>query len=52
MLGFSYQQVAISYSYDAGLSQLSNYHSGSHEVILGLRLKKKAQEVCPAGKFW
>lgn len=52
MVGVSYEQFALSYSYDAGLSELAGYHGGSHEVLLGLRLKKKAQVVCPENRFW
>ena len=51
MVGISYEQFTLSYSYDAGLSELAGYNGGSHEVLLGLRLKKKAQEVC-IDKFW
>lgn len=46
MVGFNYEQLALSYSYDTGASRLANYHSGSHEVLLGLRIKKKKQVVC------
>jgi len=52
MVGISYEQFMLGYSYDAGISELTNYHHGSHEVLLGLRLKKKAQAVCPPNKFW
>ncbi len=51
MVGISYEQLTLGYSYDAGLSSLASYHGGSHEVLLGLRLKKKAQVVC-TNKFW
>ena len=51
MVGVSYEQFTISYSYDANTSQLAGYNGGSHEILLGLRLKKKAQEVC-INKFW
>ncbi|WP_324670952.1 type IX secretion system membrane protein PorP/SprF [Hymenobacter sp. GOD-10R] len=52
MVGLSYEQFMLGYSYDAGTSELSGYHHGSHEVLLGLRLKKRAQAVCPPNKFW
>jgi len=52
MVGLSYEQFLLGYSYDAGTSELSGYHRGSHEVLLGLRLKKRAQVVCPPNKFW
>ena len=51
MVGVSYEQLTLGYSYDAGLSELAGYHGGSHEVLLGLRLKKKAQTVC-TNRFW
>lgn len=51
MVGLSYEQLTVGYSYDAGLSELNTYHGGSHEVIVGLRLKKKAQVVC-TNRFW
>ncbi|SFQ53126.1 PorP/SprF family type IX secretion system membrane protein [Hymenobacter arizonensis] len=51
MVGLSYEQYTLGYSYDAGLSQLAGYHAGSHEVLVGLRLKKKAQVVC-TNRFW
>jgi type IX secretion system PorP/SprF family membrane protein len=52
MLGVSYEQFLIGYSYDTGISGLNGYNSGSHEILLGLRLKKKAQVVCPDSRFW
>ncbi|SNR81167.1 PorP/SprF family type IX secretion system membrane protein [Hymenobacter mucosus] len=51
MVGLSYEQFTLGYSYDAGLSELAGYHGGSHEILLGLRLKKKAQVVC-TNRFW
>jgi type IX secretion system PorP/SprF family membrane protein len=51
LVGLSYEQFTLGYAYDAGTSELAGYHGGSHEVLLGLRLKKKAQEVC-INKFW
>ncbi|ALD22202.1 type IX secretion system membrane protein PorP/SprF [Hymenobacter sp. DG25A] len=51
IVGLSYEQFTLGYSYDAGLSELAGYHGGSHEVLLGLRLKKKTQVVC-ANRFW
>lgn len=51
MVGLSYEQYTLGYSYDAGLSELAGYHGGSHEVLVGLRIKKKAQVVC-TNRFW
>ena len=43
---------SLSYSYDAGISKLAGYHNGSHEVLLSLRVKKKARVVCTTDRFW
>ena len=51
MVGLSYEQLTLGYSYDAGVSELTGYHGGSHEILVGLRLKKKAQVVC-TNRFW
>ncbi|WP_375418242.1 type IX secretion system membrane protein PorP/SprF [uncultured Hymenobacter sp.] len=51
LVGLSYEQFTLGYSYDAGISELNGYHNGSHEVLVGLRIKKKAQVVC-TNKFW
>lgn len=51
MVGVSYEQYVLGYSYDAGLSELASYHGGSHEILLGLRLQKKAKVVC-TDRFW
>ncbi|SET39222.1 PorP/SprF family type IX secretion system membrane protein [Hymenobacter actinosclerus] len=51
MVGFNYEQLAVGYSYDTGISRLTGYHGGSHEILVGLRLKKKAQVVC-TNRFW
>jgi type IX secretion system PorP/SprF family membrane protein len=41
MFGFQANNLFISYSYDATTSELANYSSGSHEIVLGLRLGSK-----------
>jgi type IX secretion system PorP/SprF family membrane protein len=52
MAGINFSPVAsLSYSYDAITSDLAGYQSGSHEVLLGLKLKKKQKAVCP-DRFW
>ena len=51
MAGISYEQFTLGYSYDAGFSKLAGYNGGSHEVLVGLRIKKKAQVVC-TNRFW
>ena len=45
------ENVSLGYSYDAGISGLAGYHWGSHEVLLGLKLKKKPKVVC-TDRFW
>lgn len=41
MVGFSTAKLGISYSYDYSLSALSEYNSGSHEIMITLRSKNK-----------
>ncbi len=41
----------FSYSYDFTTSHLSKFGGGSHEVILGYRLRTKQQVICPSS-FW
>lgn len=43
--------VDIGYSYDYGISELSKLSSGSHEIMLGLRLRPRAQLRSPSD-FW
>ena len=52
MVGVNFSSFgSLSYSYDAATSQIANYQSGSHEVLLSLKLKKKPKVVCP-DRFW
>ena len=52
LVGFNANEfVSIGYSYDTGISRLASYNYGSHEVVLGLKLKKKPKVVCP-DRFW
>jgi type IX secretion system PorP/SprF family membrane protein len=41
----------VSYSYDVTTTHLSKYNSGSHEIIMGYRLRTKKQIICPSS-FW
>jgi len=52
MVGVNFGDIgSLSYSYDASTSALASYQSGSHEVLLGLKLKKKPRPACP-DPFW
>ncbi|MGI4874160.1 MAG: PorP/SprF family type IX secretion system membrane protein [Janthinobacterium lividum] len=52
MVGVNFSPVAsLSYSYDVGTSDLAGYNSGSHEVLLGLKLNKSRRVVCN-DRFW
>ena len=41
MIGTTYNNFSFGYSYDITTSNLRNYSSGTHEVVLGYRFKKK-----------
>jgi type IX secretion system PorP/SprF family membrane protein len=41
----------ISYSYDYTTSAIGLYSGGSHEIMIGYRLKPKGKVICPS-KFW
>ncbi|MCU0428706.1 MAG: type IX secretion system membrane protein PorP/SprF [Cytophagaceae bacterium] len=43
--------IDISYSYDFTTSNIRQYSQGSHEVVLGWRLRSKQQVLCPS-HFW
>lgn len=52
MVGVNFSDFgSLSYSYDASTSQIASYQWGSHEVILGLKLKKRPRPACP-DPFW
>lgn len=44
-------QWEVAYSYDLNVSGLSQYNTGTHEVIIGYRLKHPKHIRCPS-KFW
>ena len=50
MVGFSTAKLGISYSYDYSLSALSEYNSGSHEIMITLRSKNKRGNSVAGGK--
>lgn len=37
----------LAYSYDAGTSPLGQAHAGSHEVVLGFKLRNSRKIICP-----
>ena len=41
MLGLNYENLFIGYSYDATLSEMGKYSSGSHEIVIGYNFMKK-----------
>ena len=51
MVGFSTAKLGISYSYDVNFSKLSEYNSGSHEIILTLRSKNRRGNSATGRKF-
>jgi type IX secretion system PorP/SprF family membrane protein len=42
--------TSLTYSYDMGISSLNPYHSGSHELLLGLRVQRKTR--VRDNRFW
>ena len=44
------KSTSLTYSYDIGISSLNPYHSGSHELLLGLRIKRKTR--ARDSRFW
>lgn len=43
--------IDIGYSYDTSISSIRYYNSGSHEILIGVRLKLRQRLQCPAN-FW
>lgn len=44
MIGTTYNNLSFGYSYDITTSNLRNYSSGTHEVVLGYRFNKKGNK--------
>jgi type IX secretion system PorP/SprF family membrane protein len=44
-------RLTLGYSYDFIVSKLNNGTSGSHEIVIGMRLHPKGKIVCPE-KYW
>ena len=45
------KQLELSYSYDLTYSDIRKASTGSHEIVIGYRLKHPGHLVCPSG-FW
>ena len=43
--------IDVGYSYDATVSRLGGHTTGSHEILVGVRLKPRSQLICPSN-FW
>ncbi|MCO4293810.1 type IX secretion system membrane protein PorP/SprF [Solitalea sp. MAHUQ-68] len=39
--------INVAYSYDYGVNELTDFHKGSHEIILGLQLNNSGRLKCP-----
>ena len=44
MLGVKYKHFVLGYAYDYSLSEINNYSSGTHEIIIGYNFKEKKQK--------
>ena len=52
LAGFNFGKlVNLTYSYDLATSELRNYSSGSHEIVLGLQLNSIYQAL-GSGRMW
>lgn len=38
------KKINFAYSYDYGITDLSGFHNGSHEITLGMRIKQKSKK--------
>ena len=45
------KQLELSYSYDLTYSDIRKASTGSHEIVIGYRLKHPGHLVCPS-RFW
>ncbi|MGN6647884.1 MAG: type IX secretion system membrane protein PorP/SprF [Cytophaga sp.] len=41
----------MSYSYDYITSDINKYTGGSHEIVIGYRLRPQGRIICPSN-FW
>lgn len=52
LVGVTYKNlIDVAYAYDLGISDLNVGHTGSHEILIGLRLPNHEHEPPPA-QFW
>ncbi len=48
-LGYTFQKnLTLGYSYDVTMSNLKNYSSGTHEIMLGIRFKSRKKPSAPS----
>jgi type IX secretion system PorP/SprF family membrane protein len=45
MIGTTYNNFSLGYSYDVTTSKLRNYSTGTHEVVLGYRFRKEGSKM-------
>lgn len=45
------ERVDVSYAYEWSLTKIKKYNYGTHEIIIGLRLRHSKNIVCPS-RFW
>ncbi|MDW7693970.1 type IX secretion system membrane protein PorP/SprF [Flammeovirgaceae bacterium SG7u.111] len=45
LVHFFFKQLRFGYSYDFGLSELNQHHSGTHEIMLGIDFGKKSKGI-------
>ncbi|HYG38277.1 MAG TPA: PorP/SprF family type IX secretion system membrane protein [Cytophagales bacterium] len=49
LLGYSLNDfISLNYAYDMSFGEIKQYNSGSHEIILSLKLNKKQKKAAPA----
>ncbi|MGB0929266.1 MAG: PorP/SprF family type IX secretion system membrane protein [Chitinophagales bacterium] len=52
MLEYQQDKLRVGYSYDLGLSSLADYHSGSHEIMVGLDLPTNKLQKVQSPRFF
>lgn len=52
MLEYQQDKLRVGYSYDLGLSSLADYHSGTHEIMVGLDLPTNKLQKVQSPRFF